>query len=218
MNNKTEQLAKLFEEWENEVPGYKGLFVKDGIINEELFESSKHKILYVMKEPNDTKKAGGDFKVWWKGELQYSFSFRIAEWSYGIFNDFPHYDKLSENKADTHKTTQQIALMNIKKIGGGGVADNISVEQHYEKCKHFVKKQLEIIDPEIIILGLSFSENLRNSIFPNTEWKKSGFAINIGRYKNCKIIDFYHPASRNVGSASYSLLQNVIQSENFRLL
>ena len=35
--NKTEQLNSLFDAWEKEIPGYQGSFVRDGIINEKIW-------------------------------------------------------------------------------------------------------------------------------------------------------------------------------------
>lgn len=43
---KNQQLDLLFDEWENSNPLYKGKFVRDGILNEALFEKQKRKILF----------------------------------------------------------------------------------------------------------------------------------------------------------------------------
>ncbi len=71
--NKTDKLNQLFEEWENEVPEYKGKFIKDGINDEELFRLSKIKVLFIAKEPNNPKQQAGDFREWWKEGLKTLF-------------------------------------------------------------------------------------------------------------------------------------------------
>lgn len=216
MKSKTEKLNKLFDEWEYSNKEYKNKFVKDGINNEELFNKAKHKILFITKEPNNPKQEAGDFREWWKEKLAYSFSFRIAEWSYGILNNFPEYDEIWKDNRP-HDSIQQIAFMNLKKCGGGGSAEYDRMMNHANLNFTYLHKQIEIIQPDLIITGTSWPE-LRNSIFQNIVWVPSGYGIEIAKFKQAKVIDFYHPSSRTPPSASYSLLQNIISSKKFKSL
>src|SRR5262249_7045932 len=93
---------------------------------------------------------------------------------------------------------------------------NIMIE-HMKMNFTFLHRQIEIIDPEVIITGTSWSE-LRDDLFPNVEWKPSGYSIKIGKFKNIKVIDYYHPSSRTAPAASYSLLENIINSDKFKSL
>jgi len=47
----------------------------------------------------------------------------------------------------------KIAVMNLNKRGGYGTVDNASLKNYVIKYQHFLKRQIEIIDPEIIICG-----------------------------------------------------------------
>lgn len=217
MGTKTEQLDRLFDEWEETVPDYKDKFVRDGIIDEKLYTAATVKILYVTKEPNNPDQASGDFREWWKDEIVYTFSYRLAEWSYGLLNNFPQYDNIWTNKASAQRAIQSIALMNIKKSGGGGSADYPKMMEHVKANFNFLHRQIKIISPEIIILGTSWNK-LRDSLFPNISWRKSGYICSVGRHENARVIDYYHPSSRTPPAASYSLLQNIVQSNNFRQL
>src|ERR1051325_1605895 len=116
--SKTEQLDTLFDEWEQSMPEYNGKFMKDGIINEKEFENTKHKILFITKEPNRPNQEAGDFRVWWKDEVKYTFSYRLAEWSYGLLNNLPIFSEI--NTESRNSSIRKIAFMNIKKSGGGG--------------------------------------------------------------------------------------------------
>lgn len=111
--------------------------------------------------------------------------------------------------------------MNIKKSGGQGQADQTIIMEHLEKNLVFLHRQIEIIAPDIIITGISWSK-LRNELFPESElekkWRKSGYGVDIAKYKNAKVIDFYHPSARIPPSASYSLLQNIIHAKQFQEL
>ncbi len=213
---KTEQLDQLFEEWLNDMPDYQG-FKKDGINNETLFEKAKRRILFITKEPNDPKQKEGDYRNWWKKGLKYTFSHRIAEWSYGILNDFPPIEQIQKDKEGYKNVIFQIAFMNVKKSGGGGNSKYEIIEEHLIKNKQNLIKQIEIINPEIIILGLTW-KRIRNMLFDTVQWKSSGYHIPIGKFNNAKVIDFYHPSARNAAAASYSLLENVVTSKSFQEL
>lgn len=217
MATKTEQLNQLFDEWEQTVSEYKNKFVRDGIIDEGLYADATPKILYVTKEPNNPEQTAGDFREWWKDEIVYTFSYRLAEWSYGLLNDFPQYDNIWTNKESAQKALQSIALMNIKKSGGGGTANYLKMMEHVKTNFDFLHRQIEIISPDIIILGTSWKE-LRDGLFPNVAWKKSGYICSIGRHENATVIDYYHPSSRTPPAASYSLLQNIVRSDKFKQL
>jgi len=217
MQSKTEQLNQLFDDWERAIPEYKDKFVRDGIINEKIYQTASPKILFIMKEPNNPKQDPGDFREWFKDEIKYAFSYRIAEWSYGLLNNFPQYDDIWTKKDSAHKAIQYIALMNIKKSGGGGNSEYTRMMEHVKINFDFLHRQIAIILPDIIITGTSWPV-LRDGLFPNINWVKSGYDILIGKYNNAKVIDYYHPSSRTAPAASYSLLQNIASSDKFKSL
>lgn len=217
MATKTEQLNQLFDEWEQKVDDYKGKFVRDGIVDEQIFLTATPKILFIAKEPNNPDQKPGDFRDWWKDEIAYTFSYRLAEWSYGLLNNFPQYDDIWTNKGSAHKAIKHIAFMNIKKNGGTGNSEYNRMMEHLTNNFDLLHRQIEIISPDIIITGTSRKE-LRNGLFPQTVWKNSGYDIAIGRHNNAKVIDFYHPSSRTAPAAAYSLLQNIILSDKFKQL
>ena len=215
MKTKNQQLDDLFKKWENSIPEYKGQFINDGIINEEFYLSSNPKILFITKESNNPLHKPGDFRTWWQDEIKYAFSYRIAEWAYGIQNNFPQYDVIWRKKGSAKKAIQQIAFMNVKKNGGIGKSDPNVIMDHLKLNFKFVHEQIKIINPDMIILGLSWPE-VRNALFPKVNWIKSGYEVEIGRFGKFKLIDFYHPSARTAPAAAYSLLQNIIQSKQFK--
>lgn len=220
MSTKTQQLDKLFQKWEEHVPEYKGHFVRDGIINEELFEKTNPKILFITKEPNNPEQSEGDFREWWRKEVRLTFSKRIAEWSFGILNDFPVYDIVNRSTDKRLNAIQKIAFMNVKKTGGKGQSNNEKIREEIRNNFKFIHDEIRIISPDIIITGLSEKET-RNTLFPELKdrWVDSGYDIAIARFsEKTTVIDYYHPSSWNAGSASYSLLQNIIKSSAFAML
>jgi len=107
--------------------------------------------------------------------------------------------------------------MNVKKSGGGENSNKAVMKAYAKRDFEFIHQEIVIIEPQIIITGLSWG-SLREVVFPNIEWQRSGYEIDIGKYKQAKVIDFYHPSSRNAPSAAYSLLQNVVISGVFNNL
>lgn len=217
MSSKNEQLNNLFTRWEKKHESYISGFKRDGIVDEYLFEETKPKILYIAKEPNDPKQSAGDYREWWKEGVKYSFSHRISEWSYGLLNDFPQYDDIRNNKKLIDESILKVAFMNIKKSGGTGSSNYNVIMNHLDMNEKEINEEIQIINPDIIITGVTWKE-IRQALFPKVVWKNSGYAVAIGRHKNAKVIDFYHPSSRTAPSASYSLLQNIVNSDNFKNL
>ena len=72
--NKTQQLNNLFTKWENEIPEYKNKFVRDGIINEDVWDKTNPKILFIAKEPNHYENPQqGDFRLDWNNGIVITF-------------------------------------------------------------------------------------------------------------------------------------------------
>jgi hypothetical protein len=217
---KTESLNKLFQTWEKSIVEYGGCFVKDGIINEEVWDKVNPKIMFMTKEPNQYGiQCAGDFRDDWKNHISdYPFAYRIAEWTFGILNGFPSFDQIFTSYKSYNSLLQKISFINLKKSGGVGKSQGSEIGKHFIQNQSYLMQQIEIIDPDIIILCLSFDVFIRTKLFDSAIWTSSGYDINIAKWKDIKLIDFYHPSSRNGPAASYSLLQNVVQSNAFQNL
>jgi len=219
---KTEQLNALFAQWEAEIPAYKNLFVKDGIINESQWNVTNPKILFITKEPNhyENPRAGDFREEWSKGDCNYPFAYRIAEWAFGIIQGFPEFISIRHPKDLCHEYLQKIAFMNIKKLGGGSNAIHKNLVAHLKVGRHchFIREQIRIIDPDLIILGFSSHKRLIEMVFPDIKLNQCGYYIEVAKLGKSKVIDFYHPSSRTGPPAAYSLLQNVINSNVFKEL
>lgn len=222
--SKQKELEKLFAKWKSEKDFYETDFYADGIINEVLYNqvSPGKRLLFIAKEPNASnheKNIDRSFITEWNTtKPTYNFAKRISEWARGIIEDFPVFDEICD-KDETLFFLKRISFMNVKKSGGKGIIDNAETFKNWIKNHEaFIRKEIEIIEPDIIILSLSQEEKIREILFPRTEWISSGYTCKIAKWKNARVIDFYHPSARNVAAASYSLLQNIIQSIAFKEL
>ena len=206
--SKKEKLDQLLTEWEEAIEIYQGKFKRDGIINETLYDKANKKILFITKEANDPSQGPGDFRVWWKEGIRKNFSKNIALWSHGILHDFPTYESANV-KVNLDYAIKSIAFINIKKSGGKGRSSYYETLEHLKFNLKFLHRQISIIQPEIIILGLTWAEH-KNILFPDVEWKTNGYGIRLGIYGKITLVDFYHPSARMPSAASYSLLENVL--------
>ncbi|MDI9311293.1 MAG: hypothetical protein QM535_13870 [Limnohabitans sp.] len=217
MNNYSinEELNKLFDKWHEEIYPDEKIFIRDGIINEVIWESTPKKILFIAKEANNRSDVSWDFREWWGDSFNYTFSHRVAEWAYGILENFTDYDTI-DSYVKKLETLQKIAFMNINKTGGVGTASNQELKNHIDKSKSYILKQIEIINPEIIISCIG--DDLNDYLFSEKNWSKSGFAIWVKKYENAKLISFLHPSARSFASAPYCLLKSVFESQPFKNL
>ena len=212
---KTRQLNQLFNRWKRQRPAEAEYMCLDGIISEEHYETAAPKILFIAKEPNDPRGEAFDFREWWCNEgPSYAFSWRLCQWTYGIWNGFPPLAQFDE-EADTLNIMRSIAFMNLKKVGGGNQADRQEISRFTERDQAFLRRQIRIIDPDIIVGGIG-ERSLWSMLFPGIEFQPSGFDIGVAyvaiNENEVPVIDFYHPSYRVPKAMSYCLLGRVFQT------
>lgn len=219
---KTEKLEHLFTEWEKHNPKYKGPYVKDGIINQEEWDKTTPKILFVTKEPNhrNNPQATDLRQEWNDGEHNYMFAWRIAEWTFGIYHSFKRpFSELYGEKDSYLKYLQKTAVLNIKKDAGGSTVTASTITTTFENDKDFICKQIDIISPDIIINCQSFNDHITDNLYESDSfWIKTEYGTYIKNWKGRKVIDFYHPSSRTPPPASYALLKDIFLSKPFQSL
>lgn len=207
----------LFQTWQNAIPMYKKNFIRDGIINEDYYNKSNPKILFLMKEANDpSSESEWDLAKDFNERMINNFPRRIAEWSWGISNGFQPLDKITDDTL-LHNSLKMVAILNVKKSGGGSSTDLEILREHMKVNKEFIKRQINIIDPDIIIGGLGQTKHW-GLLIEDINWVDSGYDIKIARWGKKKLIDFYHPSYRVARAMSYSLLKEIFVSKPFSTL
>lgn len=208
-------LQNIHKTWKERLHTEKSGYVVDGVLNHELYKSSMPKICFLCKEANYRGIDMVDSTLWYSEGGFGQFSSRLQEWAHGILEGFPAIQRITydQKRISLLKT----AIVNVKKTGGLGVADDEVIAEHALAHGDLLRLQLHEIKPNIIILGVS-TQRTRSALFPEVVWAQSGYYCDIANWNGIKLIDFYHPSSRNAPAASYSLLQNIIGSEVFRNL
>lgn len=172
MVSKSEQLEQLFIEWEyaqeNEPDSSwkltqggenitKSHFRRDGIIDEAVFSKEKRKVLFISNEPNDNNYSAksiikpnniDDYQKYydtgdddWKGKMRERTS-AIYKVVAGI-----EINEMSDSDAAIH-----YAVMDLNKRGGGAdIKDGVHIQAYCKYYKEFIRKEIEIINPDIVI-------------------------------------------------------------------
>ena len=211
---KTEKLDELFDRWVKEISELAGKFHKDGIINESIYERQKTKLLFITKEPNDPNQTEGDFREWWSQSIKYSFSHRICEWAFGLQKGFPPVTELRYDNQERTAIMKSIAFMNLKKNGGASTANHDVIKDTILKQQRLILEEINVIEPDIIIGGIG-DIMFWKLLFPEIEFKDSGFDIKVARVDSLKLINFYHPSYQVPRAMTYCLLHSVFTSNIF---
>jgi hypothetical protein len=155
-NKEIEDIGKLF----NSPPIY------DGIVNEEKYIGSEVKLMWVLKDANSTgesetydlrkainslKRDYGVRKGWEKtfNNIIYVTNgiLKNTEWE-----NIPY----PRDKPDIVDVLQNIAYINVKKIGGGAKSNDLEVNEHYQKNKELLLEQIDEFNPDVIIFGNTY--------------------------------------------------------------
>ena len=140
----------LLEEWSALIPG----FISDGVVDAEKYCKAPIKILVVLKEVNggsgwdlrDFLRKGGRAQTWNV----------VARWIQNIFNIDRNYKWIEmEDNNDERRTTvlPYISAINVKKTSGKDVANNKAVLDAAVRDKAYLKKQIDLYCPDIVICG-----------------------------------------------------------------
>lgn len=138
--------------------------VLDGIVNVDLYNSSKYKILWILKEPYGD--GNMDYSTFIEEDFKFKAKFpsapkmweRIIYTNYGILNDFPKWDDMDwlHESATVFNSIKCCALINLKKIPGGTISNYYEIQKCYTRAKQIIREQISLIRPDIIICGGTF--------------------------------------------------------------
>lgn len=208
-----EEEELLFKEWRLKRPN----LIPDGVIDEQFYNGSSIKVLYILKEVN-----GGtnwDLRGHLKGGGRASTFNNIARWQFGIENIDKEisWDKINYISQEFRKDQfKNIAVVNIKKEPGGASAISKQIWTYSWDDREFLKKQIAIYKPDIIVCcGTGEMVQERELITKFDKWEISSFGVkyfkitNEGRIQF--IINFCHPAIRSNAKDKFDLLIKTIQ-------
>lgn len=197
---------RLFAEWEK----HRSNLVKDGVVDEKAYLESNPKLLFVMKEVNDTTGGGWDLRQFIReGAIGQTWN-NVTRWVYGIrnLNKDIEWSSIPTGTAEKRRELlNSICAMNLKKSPGRGRTDNKKLEQAVAEDKEYLKQQFAFYDPNIIICcgsvtGDLFCRFILSETKPEPKMTKRGIPFHQLK-SNQYLISFYHPQAIVLGCLLY---------------
>lgn len=206
------ELDNLFDEWEKRhlAKGHKR-FIRDGIVNEDWWmqEQSVPKVCFFLKEARTDQEEGYNLVKDLYTYEPWKLWQRVAVWTQAIqlsFSGECPYDE-DKIKMKSHEAVRQTAVVNVKKSNGLAESTEEDLWQYVKDDKDLLKKELEIVNPDIIVCGYTFgmlSEVLGEELErDNTSDTMYAF------WKDKLVIDYYHPACHYPNRVNYYALMSI---------
>ena len=202
------------ENWEKEIDG-KWYYGKAEGNEEILWEKAPKRILFLLKDTNSNPNCDSrEFRPGANGKINRHYK-NLAFWLFGLSafdetKDAPAFDTLDfwEDVFPIFDT-KPYAIVNCKKESGSSSISNETLSEHINSYAHFIKEQILILDPDIIVCGGGNSRIknfVKENIYPELtmidEW------IYYDK-KNAKVvIDSCHPSFLKKSIDIYSQMMN----------
>ena len=206
-----DQLTELFDEWR---VGRSG-FSEDGIVNYAAYQSAGLKILYLLKETNVEDGDGIDLVDFLRGDVikRKATWNNVARWTKGILFGRPlPWRDLEHIEPEKLGLLAQIAVLNVKKSSGGHTASWKEVKAAAVADTDYVKRQVELIDPDLIISCGSVVTSFVNEQLVDSDWTRTTFnGIKCNHALGKPHIAYLHPNARVWDEVLYYGLINAVR-------
>jgi hypothetical protein len=134
----------------------------DGITDYEKYSNANIKILWILKEPNGKDGESRNHRDFHKHVSCYplwmSTFGNIMRVSYALLRGINNYLNIplinkKEGTINGEVVLDRIAIINVNKSGGEHISNQAKLNKEYERkgVKEFLSKQIDFIDPQIII-------------------------------------------------------------------
>ena len=207
-------------------------FVPDGVVDPKNYSDIHPKIVLLLKEVHDDPNIE-NLKPW----KLYDYLFDghqdagafmwdvVARWVSAIifgnetWDDYnrnkPFLKELSSDQEFRATMLRNIAVVNVKKTGGGSKSDKTLIKKHCKNYGDFIHDQIQMYKPNIIISGLG-DQRCPQLIFCNhvLKWIESSVypysVLSVFKDENVVLIDGHHPGAFPV--ARRNLHENLIST------
>ncbi len=177
---------------------------KDGIINPDEYNKALRRVLFVLREPNNSSAKEGDLCEWLRNGPISSTWHQAARWAAGLLFGFPEFPEANDRRGEAFK---QVAIMNLKKTAGGSTADLAEVSAFAYRSQQMLINQIHDIRPNIIVACGTF--DILTWLL-NLDIQLSEIATRPVKYHldnvESWVVPMGHPASRKRHSETYVML------------
>ena len=216
---KVQTVEELLELWQQRHQNKrKNRFIKDGIINENIWHKTEVKVCFLLKE------SYFDASEYEKDVLLPDRNLKKHHWNAHISCHDGHYVYDLAEHLNKHEPwfmwrkvenwtkvllqilglsvatpIQNIAVINIKKSEGVSESDYQDILSYaYDDCV-LIRKEIELVDPDIIICGATYDYCVKAGLFDAPQEVavlKDFGSRKVLRYGKRIILDCYHPSAR----------------------
>lgn len=151
----------------------KNVFVADGYIDKNCYGKSGYKVLFILKEANikeydvsiDSSQAGfyTDYINGGKPNIPKQQE-KIGRMAYYLQNGENENAKIP-SEAQLKNALKCAAFMNINKRGGAKNTNPQKINAYYNKYEQFIKKEIELINPNCIVIIGTTGANVSINMF-----------------------------------------------------
>jgi len=209
------QLEQNMKKFCNNNIELKSKLIPDGIVDIQKYLSSSVKILWILKEVNSNDE-NWDLRDALNGEIKVEKGLKegwertftpVIYTTLGILNNEDWHTmgdfKLNPDLIDC---MQQVAYINVKKIGGGSNASDNEIKNFYQENKEVLNEQIQLINPDVIIFGNTmnyFEDGIFDKMFGQFDVNKEDDNLHIYRNSHHLLLHAYHPNNRRISHQLY---------------
>lgn len=210
--DKKSELALLMSEWKikHQQKGYQR-FINDGFVCAEKWEHQKApRVCFFLKEAYTSNESGYNLtEELHNASNPWTMWKKVAIWTQAIHNAFNNESEYNDEilRANEKEVIDCIAVVNIKKSNGQHSSEYSDLKKYVEEDKAEIKKELEIIQPDIIVCGNNISllkVVLGEELKDNNTWDNM-----IAMWNDTLVIDYYHPAVHYPNRVNYYALMSI---------
>jgi len=169
---------------------------------EQLWETGKRRILFLMKDTNHNDNA--DYRDWPWHTINHPFFNCIFRWLQGLSTiTANHVPKLENGDyfdiPNRVVSEYPLVIVNVKKISGGPSVQNNTLVEYFERDKDLLREQItEILQPNIIVCGGGRSAllNIAKNIYDDDTFVEVNYFCHYSKKLNLLLIDSFHPSAR----------------------
>lgn len=123
---------------------------RDGIIDPERFSKEHRRVLFVLRESNNS--AGRDICADLRSGLKWQLWHTVARWAAGLLSTkpFPDFDQI-DTPAHMADAIQRVAIVNLKKVTGGSSANLGVINRYAYLDQELLRTQIAEIAPTLIV-------------------------------------------------------------------
>lgn len=217
---------QLFLEWKEIVKEQSptAIFVTDGVVDEEVWNHTKIKVLYLLKEVNgaDEEWDERDYLKNYNVDPTYVKTHSptidtLIKWQFGINNgkDIPwdKTEKMAMEKNTQTSMLEQICLVNIKKTAGGGIVNWEKFDAYFTNQENQLrlKKQLDFYSPNVVICGGTAWHLCQIKGWNYDEWSQTKRGVRYFKDDTTVYLDFCHPNNRGPKNMIYYALLDALE-------